>query len=197
MQTLITPVTLRLNGIRLEPLAPQHEAGLREAAADGALWNLVFTGVPAPDETAAYIQTALAAPDRAAFAVIDETGGRVIGSTSYHDIVTAAARVEIGYTWYARSLWRTRVNTTCKYLLLKHAFEAQGCKTVGWRTDNLNTRSQQAIERLGAKKDGIIRGFQTRRDGSIRDTVMYSMVREEWPQAKLKLEAKLELKQSS
>ncbi|UOO76323.1 GNAT family N-acetyltransferase [Neisseria sp. Dent CA1/247] len=187
------PITLSLNGIRLEPLGMQHEEGLREAAADGELWQLVFASVPEPHNTVAYIQTALNMPNRLAFAVIDERNGKVIGSTSYHDIVPAAARLEIGYTWYARSYWRSHVNTTCKYLLLRHAFETLAVQTVGWRTDILNTRSQQAIERLGAKKDGVLRGHQARRDGSVRDTVMYSMIRAEWPQAETKLAACLNI----
>lgn len=186
------PVSLRLNGVRLEPLGPQHEAGLRAAAADGELWQLVVATVPEPENTAAYIRNALAMPDRIAFAVIDETDNdRIIGSTSYCNIVPAAKRLEIGYTWYAQSYWRSRVNTTCKYLLLRHAFDTLNVQTVGWRADLINTRSQQAIERLGAKKDGVLRGFQTRRDGSIRDTVVYSMIREEWPQAEANLAARL------
>lgn len=185
------PVTLSLNGIQLEPLAARHEQGLREAAADGGLWGPVFTSVPEPEQTAAHIQTALTMPGRLAFAVIDEHTGKTIGSTGYHDINEAAARVEIGYTWYARSYRRTRANTTCKYLLLHLAFETLGAQTAGWRTDILNTRSQQAIARLGAQKDGILRGFQTRLDGSVRDTVMYSMTRSEWPQAKARLQARL------
>lgn len=186
------PVSLRMNGVRLEPLGPQHEAGLRAAAADGELWQLVVATVPEPENTAAYIRNALAMPDRIAFAVIDETdNGRIIGSTSYCNIVPVAKRLEIGYTWYAQSYWRSRVNTTCKYLLLRHAFDTLNVQTVGWRADLINTRSQQAIERLGAKKDGVLRGFQTRRDGSIRDTVVYSMIREEWPQAEANLAARL------
>lgn len=186
-------VVLRLNAIRLEPLAAEHAEALSRATADGEVWRLVFASAPEPDKTEAYIQTALSTPNRLAFAVIDETSGEVIGSTSYHDINQAAGRVEIGHTWYAKSRWRSHVNTTCKYLLLCHAFETLGCQTVGWRTDILNTRSQQAIERLGARKDGVIRGFQTRRDGSVRDTVMYSMTREEWPEHKAHLQSKLNL----
>lgn len=125
--------------------------------------------------------------------MIDETDGQIIGSTSYHDIILAARRVEIGYTWYAQSRWRSHVNTTCKYLLLRHAFETLNCETVGWRTDITNTRSQAAIERLGAQKDGIIRGQAARRDGSIRDTVMYSMTRAEWPAAKQRLQQRLDI----
>ena len=187
------PVTLSLNGIRLEPLGLQHEAGLRQAAADGELWKLTVTSVPEPDDTADYIRLALNTSNRLAFAVIDETNGQVIGSTSYHDILTNVGRLEIGYTWYAQSRWRSAVNTTCKYLLLCHAFDTLGAETVGWRTDNLNFRSQQAIERLGAKKDGTIRGQQMRRDGTVRDTVMYSLIRAEWPPVKAALAARLGL----
>ena len=187
------PVTLSLNGIRLEPLGLQHEAGLRQAAADGELWKLAVTSVPEPHETADYIRLTLNTSNRLAFAVIDETNGEVIGSTSYHDILVNVGRLEIGYTWYAQSRWRSAVNTTCKYLLLCHAFDTLGAETVGWRTDNLNFRSQQAIERLGAKKDGVIRGQQMRRDGTVRDTVMYSLIRAEWPPVKAALAARLGL----
>ncbi len=187
------PVTLSLNGIRLEPLGLQHEAGLRQAAADGELWQLAVTSVPEPHETADYIRQALNTSNRLAFAVIDESSGQVIGSTSYHDILANVGRLEIGYTWYAQSRWRSAVNTTCKYLLLCHAFDTLGAETVGWRTDNLNFRSQQAIERLGAKKDGVIRGQQMRRDGTVRDTVMYSLIRAEWPPVKAALAARLGL----
>lgn len=187
---LVQPVTLSARGIVLVPLGPEHEAGLLTAAADGALWNLRVTSVPAPDETAKYIQDALAmrnAGTRFAFAVLDEASGRVLGSSSYHDILPAVKRVEIGYTWYALSVQRTHVNSTAKLLLMTHAFETLGCHVVGWRTDNFNHASQAAIERLGAKKDGVIRGHALRRDGTIRDTVMYSMRSGEWPEAKAQL----------
>ena len=187
------PVTLSLNGIRLEPLGLQHEAGLCQAAADGELWKLAVTSVPEPDDTADYIRLALNTSNRLAFAVIDESSGEVIGSTSYHDILVNVGRLEIGYTWYAQSRWRSAVNTICTYLLLCHAFDTLGADTVGWRTDNLNFRSQQAIERLGAKKDGVIRGQQMRRDGTVRDTVMYSLIRAEWPPVKAALAARLGL----
>ncbi|WP_066709464.1 GNAT family N-acetyltransferase [Curvibacter delicatus] len=186
----VEPVTLALRGVQLVPLGPEHEAGLRAAAADGELWNLRVTSVPAPDETRAYIDTALrmrADGNRFAFAVLDELSGRVLGSTSYHDILPAVKRVEIGYTWYAKSVQRSHVNTTCKLLMLTHAFETLGCHVVGWRTDNFNFASQAAIERLGAKKDGVIRGQALRRDGTIRDTVMYSMRSGEWPEARAQL----------
>jgi len=186
----VQPVELSDRGIRLVPLALAHEAGLRAAAADGELWNLRVTSVPRPDETQAYIETALsmrAAGSRFAFAVLDAATGSVLGSSSYHDILPAVKRVEIGYTWYAKRCQRTHVNTVCKLLLLSHAFDTLGCHVVGWRTDNFNFASQQAIERLGAKKDGVIRGHALRRDGTIRDTVMYSLRSGEWPEAKAQL----------
>jgi len=186
----VEPVTLSQRGVQLVPLAPEHETGLRAAAADGELWNLRVTGVPAPDETRGYIETALkmrAEGSRFAFAVLDELSGRVLGSTSYHDILPAVKRVEIGYTWYAKSVQRTHVNTTAKLLLLTHAFDTLGCHVVGWRTDNFNYASQAAIERLGAKKDGVIRGHALRRDGTIRDTVMYSLRSGEWPEVRAQL----------
>ncbi|WP_423455810.1 GNAT family N-acetyltransferase [Ottowia sp. VDI28] len=186
----VSPVTLRLNGVRLEPLALSHEEGLAEAAADGKLWELRITSVPAPQETRAYIETALAmreAGSRFAFAVRDDASGKVLGSTSYHDIVPALKRVEIGYTWYRQSVQRTHVNTTCKLLMMGHAFDTLGCAVVGWRTDNFNFASQRAIERLGARRDGVIRHHALRRDGTVRDTVMYSMVAGEWPEAKAQL----------
>ena len=160
-----------------------HEPALRAAAADGELWRLHFTSVPEPENTLAYIEAALADRDRGARVpwVVRELGsGQIVGSTSYHDIVPATRRVEIGYTWYARSWQRTHVNTACKLLLMEHAFDVLGCSVVGWRTDNLNLRSQAAIERLGARKDGVIRRQQLRRDGTMRDTVIYSLTDEEW-----------------
>ncbi len=186
----VESVTLSARGVRLEPLALAHEAGLRAAASDGELWKLRITSVPEPHETRQYIQDALAMRDaghRLAFAVIDSANGHVLGCTSYHDIVPAIKRVEIGWTWYARSSQRSHVNTTAKLLLLTHAFEVLDCHVVGWRTDNFNFASQAAIERLGAKKDGVIRGHALRRDGTIRDTVMYSMRSGEWPEAKAQL----------
>ena len=192
----VQPVTLRSNGLRLEPLALTHEDGLAAAAADGQLWRLRVTSVPEPQETRAYIETALQMREqgsRFAFAVIDEATGRVLGSTSFHDIIPAVRRVEIGYTWYRQSVQRSHVNTTCKLLMLGHAFDQLGCHVVGWRTDNFNFASQRAIERLGAKKDGVIRGHALRRDGTIRDTVMYSLRAGEWPESRAHLLSKLEL----
>ncbi|MCZ2088927.1 MAG: GNAT family N-acetyltransferase [Burkholderiales bacterium] len=193
----VEPVTLRGHGLRLEPLALTHEAGLAAAAADGALWRIRVTSVPEPQETRAYIETALQmreAGSRLAFAVLDDASGRVLGSSSYHDILPAVRRVEIGYTWYARSVQRTDVNTAAKLLLMGHAFDTLGCHVVGWRTDNFNHASQRAIERLGARKDGVIRGHALRRDGTIRDTVMYSMRSGEWPEARAQLLYLLELR---
>jgi N-acetyltransferase len=186
----VEPVVLSDRGITLVPLELAHEPGLREAAADGELWKLRVTSVPEPEGMRKYIQDALdgrAAGHRLAFAVLDEATGTVLGSSSYHDILPAVKRVEIGFTWYARRCQRTHVNTTAKLLLMGHAFDALGCHVVGWRTDNFNYASQQAIERLGAKKDGVIRGHAIRRDGTIRDTVMYSMRCGEWPEARAQL----------
>jgi RimJ/RimL family protein N-acetyltransferase len=125
------------------------------------------------------------------WAVIDASSGSVIGSTRYHDIIPAAERVEIGWTWYAARFQRTHVNTTCKLLLFEFAFEKVGCKVVGLRTDNFNWQSQRAIERLGAKKDGVIRHHWPRRDGTVRDSVMYSVLAHEWPDVKRYLEFRL------
>lgn len=190
----VHPVVLEGHGLRLEPLAASHHDGFNEAAADGSLWELWFTGVPAPDETRAYIEKALAeqaAGMRCPWAVRELTTGRIIGATSYHDIVAAIDRVEIGWTWYAASWQRSHVNTSCKLLLLTHAFDTVGCRVVGLRTDSFNFRSQRAIEALGAKKDGVIRRHQARRDGSARDTVFYSILAEEWPDVRRHLEARL------
>jgi RimJ/RimL family protein N-acetyltransferase len=186
----VEPVTLSARGVKLVPLSLAHEAGVKAAAADGALWNIRVTSVPEPDATRKYIEDALAmreAGHRFAFAVTEETTGKVLGCSSYHDIVPAIKRLEIGWTWYAKSVQRTHVNTTAKLLLMAHAFETLGCHVVGWRTDNYNFASQTAIERLGAKKDGVLRGHALRRDGTIRDTVMYSMRAGEWPEAKAQL----------
>jgi len=192
MQTMafVEPVTLSDRGIELVPMGVQHEEGLRSAAMDGALWNLRITSVPEPDQVGRYITDALemrAAGNRFAFVVRDTATGTVLGSSSYHDILPGVKRVEIGYTWYAKRCQRTHVNTTCKLLLMGHAFDTLGCHVVGWRTDNFNFASQRAIERLGARLDGVIRGHAIRRDGTIRDTVMYSMRAGEWPEAKAQL----------
>ena len=186
----VEPITLSDRGVELRPMGLEHEAGLRAAAADGELWNIRVTSVPEPEQTRKYIEDALAmldAGNRFAFVAVESASGRVIGSSSYHDILPGVKRVEIGYTWYAKSVQRSHVNTTCKLLLMTHAFETLGCHVVGWRTDNFNFASQAAIERLGARKDGVIRGHALRRDGTIRDTVMYSLRAGEWPEVKAQL----------
>jgi N-acetyltransferase len=187
----VEPVTLEFNGVLLEPLSLAHTDGLRAAAEDGELWNLRITSVPEPNNVESYIRKALEMPDRLAFAVADASSGAVIGTTSFHDILPAVDRVEIGWTWYAKSRQRSHVNTSCKLLLLSHAFDTLGCAVVGLRTDNFNYASQRAIERLGAKKDGVIRHHWPRRDGTVRDTVMYSILRGEWPEIKSHLHYKL------
>ncbi|MBM3362217.1 MAG: GNAT family N-acetyltransferase [Betaproteobacteria bacterium] len=192
---LTAPVELSAHGVLLRPLELQDEAGLARAAADGQLWELRVTSVPAPGQTQSYIETALRLREqgsRLAFVVIEQTIGQIIGCSSYHDILPEVRRVEIGYTWYAKSWQRTHVNTTCKWLLMRHAFETLQCPVVGWRTDCLNFASQAAIERLGARKDGVIRRNAMRRDGTIRDTVMYSLTRDEWPAVQQRLLERLE-----
>ena len=188
---LLPTVVLSANQVRLEPLTLQHEAGLRQAVQDGELWKMLVTTAPAPEDVAHYIQAA--ANTRMAFAVIDETTGDVVGTTAFYQPDAAIRRVFIGYTWYRQSAWRTRINTACKYLLLAHAFETLGCRVVNWETDALNTRSQAALERLGAKKDGVLRCHKIRKDGTVRDTVVYSMLREEWAGVKAALAQKLGL----
>lgn len=190
----LNPSTLEGHGVRLEPLDATHRDGLTAAATDGQLWNLWFTSVPAPDRVAQYIADALAgqkADHMLPWAVRELTTNTIVGSTRYHDVIAAADRVEIGYTWYAKSWQRTRVNTSCKLLLLGHAFETVGCKVVGLRTDNFNFASQRAIEALGAKKDGVIRHHHARPDGTVRDTVLYSILATEWPDVKRHLELRL------
>ncbi len=188
------PATLEANGIRLEPLSNEHHDGLEAAAADGKLWELWYTSVPAPGETRAYMENAFKGQkngDMLPWAVRDLKSGQIVGSTRYHDIIAAADRVEIGYTWYAARCQRSHVNTTCKLLLLSYGFEQMNCKVIGLRTDNFNFASQRAIEALGAKKDGVLRHHWPRRDGSIRDTVMYSILAAEWRDVKHHLERRL------
>lgn len=190
----VQPVVLERAPVRLIPLGLEHEEGLKRAAADGELWNLRVTSVPEPEKTRAYIELALAgreAGHRFPFAVLDAATGEVLGSTSYHDIVPAIDRLEIGWTWYAQRVQRTAVNTTAKLLLLAHAFDTLGAQLVGWRTDNYNFASQRAIERLGARKDGVLRHHALRRDGTVRDTVMYSLAAGEWPEVRAHLEWQL------
>jgi len=190
----LTPVTLEGHGVRLEPMTTAHADALAAAASDGRLWELWFTSVPAPDEAAGYVAAALegqAAGHMLPWVVRELDAGEIIGTTRYHDVVPAIDRVEIGWTWYAASWHRTHVNTACKLLLFTHAFEAVGCAVVGLRTDNFNLASQRAIERLGAKKDGVLRHHQARRDGTVRDSVMFSVLASEWPDVKRHLALRL------
>jgi RimJ/RimL family protein N-acetyltransferase len=185
------PVTLESGRVRLEPMTRDHTPDIAAAARDGELWNIRVTSVPAPGEESAYVDAALkgyADGHMLPFVVRDAATGKVIGSTRYHDIGPAVERLEIGYTWYGKSWQRTHVNTTCKLLLMTHAFETLGAKLVGWRTDNYNHASQKAIERLGARKDGVLRHHALRRDGTVRDTVMYSLTAGEWPEVKNQLQ---------
>lgn len=191
----VEPIVLESALVRLEPMSVGHEAELAGAAANGELWRLWFTSVPGPGETRGYIDTALegqAAGHRMPWVVRLREGGRVIGTTSYHDIVPTVDRVEIGWTWYAKSSQRTGVNSNCKLLLLSHAFDTLGCAVVGLRTDNFNFASQRAIEALGAKKDGVIRHHHPRRDGTARDSVLYSILAHEWPDVRRHLQLRLE-----
>jgi RimJ/RimL family protein N-acetyltransferase len=190
----VRPIVLEGGGIRLEPLTEDHHDALVAASADGRLWELWFTAVPPAEGMRAYVADALQGQrdgHMLPWAVRDTASGDVIGSTRYHDVLPAMDRVEIGYTWYAQSRQRTHVNTTCKRLLLGHAFDTLGCKVVGLRTDNFNFRSQRAIEALGARKDGVIRHWGLRRDGSVRDTVMYSILAAEWPDVRRHLDLRL------
>lgn len=190
----IKATQLEGHGVRLEPLTQDHAAALRTAAADGRLWELWYTAVPEPAKVEPYIEAALTGlrdGRMLPWAVRELGSGTIVGSTRYHDIVADIDRVEIGYTWYARNWQRTHVNTTCKLLLMHHAFERLGCQVVGFRTDNFNFASQRAIEALGAKQDGVLRHHQARRDGSARDSVMYSVLRAEWPDVKRNLEFRL------
>jgi len=188
--TAITPTVLSRGNVQLEPLQPEHVPALEQAAQDGELWRLRVTSVPEPGQTAAYVETALKGQlegHMLPFVVRLLNEQRIVGCTRYHDIEASVRRLEIGYTWYAKSWQRSNVNTTAKLLLLTHAFEAVGANVVGWRTDNFNFASQRAIERLGAKRDGVLRGHARRRDGTIRDTVMYSVTAGEWPEIKAHL----------
>ncbi|OGC78693.1 MAG: GNAT family N-acetyltransferase [candidate division Zixibacteria bacterium RBG_16_50_21] len=190
----ITPVSLEGYGIRLDPLKPNHRDALAAAAADGKLWKLWFTAVPEPEKTEKYIADALAGQKDGhmlPWVVLDLSSGQIVGSTRYHDILPAIDRVEIGYTWYAKSWQKTHVNTACKLLLLFHAFDTLGCKVVGFRTDNFNFASQKAITALGAKRDGVIRHHGLRKDGTVRDSVLYSILSAEWLDVKRHLELRL------
>jgi N-acetyltransferase len=180
----VEPITLKGRHATLEPLAAEHGADLRRATADGRLWELWFTSVPAPDATEAYIQTALKMREELGampFAVRDNASGEIVGCTRYFNVDATNRRLEIGHTWYAARAQRTAINTECKLLLLSHAFEKLRCIAVEFRTHWFNHASRAAIARLGAKQDGVLRNHQIAADGSYRDTVVFSIIEGEWP----------------
>ena len=181
--TLLAPTRLQDDHVVLEPLSLDHVPALEAAAADGALWNLWFTGVPAPGETRAYVEKGLRGQAEGLmlpFAIREKSSGGIVGTTRYYDIVPELPRLAIGYTWYAKRWQKSHLNTACKRLLLQHAFEVIGCVAVEFHTDLRNLDSQRAIERLGARREGVLRAHKRRRDGSLRDTVCYSVLATEW-----------------
>jgi RimJ/RimL family protein N-acetyltransferase len=181
--TTPAPTRLQDHHVVLEPLSLDHVPALEAAAADGALWNLWFTGVPAPGETQAYVEKGLlgqAEGRMLPFAIREKSSGEIVGTTRYYDIVPELPRLAIGYTWYARRWQKSHLNTACKRLLLQHAFEVIGAVAVEFHTDLRNLDSQRAIERLGARREGVLRAHKRRRDGSLRDTVCYSVLATEW-----------------
>jgi RimJ/RimL family protein N-acetyltransferase len=191
----VEPLTLEGRHVTLEPLGREHAAGIRGAAADGELWRLWYTGVPAPEKTEAWIDAALAMREKQGampFAVREKALREIVGSTRYFNVEAAHRRLEIGHTWYARRAQRTAVNSECKLLLLTHAFEALACIAVEFRTSYFNFQSREAIARLGAKQDGILRNHQIQPDGTLRDTVVFSIIEGEWPAVKRNLAFRLE-----
>lgn len=196
----IEPVTLRGVHATIEPLSPEHIEPIRAAAADGALWRLWYTSVPSPEATSAWLARALDMRETQGampFAVRAVASGNVIGSTRYFNVDETNRRLEIGHTWYARRAQRTAINTECKLLLLTHAFETLGCIAVEFRTHWFNHASRRAIERLGAKQDGVLRNHQLLADGSRRDTVVYSIVDGEWPAVRAHLKFLLDSKRAA
>jgi len=189
----IEPVLLQGRHVRLEPLDPGHVEGLRAATADGELWRLWYTSVPAPEGVQDYVDKALALRQAGAampWAVLD-ANGTVVGSTRYGNVDAGNRRVEIGWTWYAKRVQRTALNTEAKLLLLTHAFEVLGCGAVEFRTSWFNHASRNAIARLGAKQDGVLRNHMLMADGSYRDTVVFSIIANEWPMVKRHLQFKI------
>jgi len=187
----ILPITLAGAHATLEPLTASHADGVKAAAADGELWNLWYTSVPAPDKVAEWLDIALDMRERQGampFIVRDNASGGVVGSTRYFNVDAANRRLEIGHTWYARRAQRTAINTECKRLLLTHAFETLRCIAVEFRTHWFNHRSREAIARLGAKQDGVLRNHHLMPDGSKRDTVVFSILDSEWPAVKRHLD---------
>jgi len=194
-QRFIEPVTLRGRHASLEPLAREHEASIVQAAADGELWKLWYTSVPAPDQTTTWLDAALDMRERQGampFAVRANDSGNIVGSTRYFNVDAANRRLEIGHTWYAQRAQRTAINTECKLLLLTHAFEQLRCIAVEFRTHWFNHRSREAILRLGAKQDGVLRNHQLLSDGSRRDTVVFSILDGEWAAVKRHLSDNLD-----
>jgi N-acetyltransferase len=190
----VEPITLHGKHAILEPLAEIHLDELKAAAADGELWNLWFTSVPTPDEAAANIAYRLGERERGTmmpFVVRRVTDHRVVGATTFCNIAATTRRVEIGYTWYAQSAQRTAINTEVKFMLLQYAFEMLNCMVVDFHTHHANLNSRAAIERLGAKLDGILRSQGIDRQGGIRDTYAYSIIAAEWPDVKIRLQQKL------
>ncbi len=186
----LAPVTLTGKHVRLEPLAFEHHDDLVESVRDGELWNLWYTFIPTPDKVRAEIERRLGLQDRGSmlpFAVVELASGRAVGMTTYMDIDAANRRVEIGSTWYRQRVWRTALNTECKLLLLRHAFEELSCVAVEFRTHFMNQRSRRAIERLGAKLDGILRNHRFQPNGTLRDTCVYSIIANEWPSVRAHL----------
>ena len=193
----IEPVTFTGFNVILEPLSPEHKNGLIEAVRDGELWDLWFTSVPTPEKVADYIKTALDMCENAGampFAVLEKETNRVIGSTRYFNVDEDNHRVEIGYTFYAKSYQRTSVNTESKYLLLSHAFEKLDAIAVEFRTHWHNHKSRAAIARLGAKQDGVLRNHTRSADGVYRDTVVFSIINSEWPAVRQSLQFKMNTK---
>ena len=184
------PVTLRSQRVNLEPLDRRHCDDLVEAVKDGALWTLWYTSVPPPEGMQAEIERRLAlhaAGSMLPFAVIDNTTERAVGMTTYMNVDAIHRRVEVGSTWYRKSVQRTALNTQCKLMLLTHAFETLDCIAVEFRTHAFNHQSRKAIERLGAKLDGVLRNHQIASNGTLRDTYVYSIIASEWPTVKANL----------
>lgn len=195
MSRWIEPVTLSGEHVKLVPMSVEHEEALGAAAADGELWKLWYTSVPAPAKTRAWIDAALAMRETQGahpFTVIDAKTGDVVGSTRYFNVDETNRRLEIGHTWYAKRVQRTALNTEAKLLLLTHAFEKLNAIAVEFRTHFMNHQSRAAIARLGAKQDGILRNHQVGKDGALRDTVVFSIIQSEWPAVRTHLKYRLE-----
>ncbi len=191
----IEPVTLAGAHASIEPLERQHEEALERAAADGELWRLWFTSIPAPGKMGAYIATALDMRERLGampFVIRERASGEIVGCTRYFNVDATNRRLEIGHTWYAKRVQRGPVNTECKLLLLTYAFEALECIAVEFRTHWFNQASRAAIARLGAKEDGVLRNHQVSADGAKRDTVVFSIIDSEWPAVRKHLRFQLD-----